>query len=189
MEHWNRLPWEVAVSSSTEIFKICLDARTCYLLWSTCYGNGVGIDDLLRAPTNPWNSVIYWKICEVWLQVYRKYAATQIEQHIGGVHFFFTWGCVVWSRKPACSLAGWALPTGLMIITEAHRIVGVGRCHGFMTEGTSGDQLVQPPKHIMLKGCLKRHLIFWSWLGPHLYWSQNKDAIFKSNSNDFRRVE
>ena len=46
MEHWNRLPRGVVASPSLEIFKSCLDAYLCDLVWGTCFGRGVGLDDL-----------------------------------------------------------------------------------------------------------------------------------------------
>lgn len=38
--HWNRLLREVA-ESPVEIFKTCLDAYLCDLLWVTCFSRGL----------------------------------------------------------------------------------------------------------------------------------------------------
>jgi len=40
-EPWPRLPREVVESPSPEIFKPCLDAVLCSLLWVTLLGQGV----------------------------------------------------------------------------------------------------------------------------------------------------
>ena len=45
----NRLPREVVVSPSPEIFKTCLDAVLCNLLWVTLLGQGVGLGDPQRS--------------------------------------------------------------------------------------------------------------------------------------------
>jgi len=45
MEHWNRLPREVAQSPSLGIFKICLDKVLCNLLLVTLLCRGIGQDD------------------------------------------------------------------------------------------------------------------------------------------------
>ena len=52
MEHWNRLPREV-VESPLEIFKAHLDAYLSNLLQGTCFGRGIGPDDLSRSLPTP----------------------------------------------------------------------------------------------------------------------------------------
>ena len=52
-EHWNRLPRQVVGSPSLEIFKTHLDAYLCDLVQGTCFGRGVGLDDLWRSLPTP----------------------------------------------------------------------------------------------------------------------------------------
>jgi len=51
-EHWTRVPIEV-VESPLEIFKTCLDAVLCSLLWVTLHWQGVGLDDPQRSLPTP----------------------------------------------------------------------------------------------------------------------------------------
>jgi len=53
MEHWNRLPREVVVSPSLEIFQPRLDVALCSLLWVTLLRQGVGLGDPQRALPTP----------------------------------------------------------------------------------------------------------------------------------------
>jgi len=53
MEHWNRLPREAVESPSLEIFQAHLDAYLGNLLQGTCFGRGVGPNDLLRSLPTP----------------------------------------------------------------------------------------------------------------------------------------
>ena len=48
-EPWPRLPREAVESPSLEIFKTCLDAVLCSLLWVTLLGQGDGLGDPQRA--------------------------------------------------------------------------------------------------------------------------------------------
>ena len=52
-EHWHRLPREAVESPSLEIFKPCLDAVLCSLLWVTLLREGVGLDDPQRSLPTP----------------------------------------------------------------------------------------------------------------------------------------
>jgi len=47
------LPREAVKSPSLEIFKTCLDAVLCSLLWVTLLGQGVGLGDPQRALPTP----------------------------------------------------------------------------------------------------------------------------------------
>ena len=49
-EPWNRLPREAVESPSLGIFKTCLDAVLCSLLWVTGLQQGVGPTEV---PSNP----------------------------------------------------------------------------------------------------------------------------------------
>ena len=53
MEPWPRLPREVVESPALEIFKTCLDAVLCSLLWVTLLRQGVGLDDPQRSLPTP----------------------------------------------------------------------------------------------------------------------------------------
>jgi len=52
-EPWHRLPREAVESPSLEIFKPCLDAVLCSLLWVTLLREGVGLDDPQRSLPTP----------------------------------------------------------------------------------------------------------------------------------------
>jgi len=51
-ELWHRLPRRGVESASLEMFKPCLDAVLCSLLWVTLLGQGVGLGDLQRSFPN-----------------------------------------------------------------------------------------------------------------------------------------
>jgi len=50
---WPRLPREAVESPSLEIFKPCLDAVLCSLLWVTLLGQEVGLGDPQRSLPTP----------------------------------------------------------------------------------------------------------------------------------------
>jgi len=52
-EPWPRLPREAVESPSLEIFKTCLAAVLCSLLWVTLLGQGAGLGDPQRALPTP----------------------------------------------------------------------------------------------------------------------------------------
>jgi len=52
-EPWPRLPREAVESASLEIFKTCLDAVLCSLLWVTLLRQGFGLGDPQRALPTP----------------------------------------------------------------------------------------------------------------------------------------
>jgi len=52
-EPWNRLPREAVESPFVEMFKPCLDAVLCSLLWVTLLGQGVGLGDPQRSLPTP----------------------------------------------------------------------------------------------------------------------------------------
>jgi len=52
-EPWHRLPREAVESPSLEIFKPCLDAVLCSLLWVTLLWQGVGLSDPQRSLPTP----------------------------------------------------------------------------------------------------------------------------------------
>lgn len=63
MEHWNKLPRKAAESPSLVIFKTCLDAFLCNMLYRT---SGVGHNDPYIDPSmipSPYNSVV---LCDVY---------------------------------------------------------------------------------------------------------------------------
>lgn len=58
-ENWNRLPREVVLSPSLEIFKTHLDTFLCNLQQGTCFTGG-WITWSPEVPSNPYNFVIQW---------------------------------------------------------------------------------------------------------------------------------